>query len=85
MPLHFVQIFHSAGTSRLALSTPKPSLEVAPTTLATLLADQKIKQLLILIYSFEFGSAFIYYLFTVLATLRSAILAVQLLRSCFIP
>jgi len=55
------------------------SLEVAPTKLATFLADRKIKELLLLIYSFKFRYAFLDCLFETLATPRSAIPVAELL------
>jgi len=42
----------------VAHRTRKRSLEVAPTTLATFLADRKVTQLPLLIYSFTLRSAF---------------------------
>ena len=59
---------------RGAYDTRKPSLEVAPTNT---LAHRQITQLLLLIYSFKFRSVFLYYLFSALGTLRSAISAVH--------
>jgi len=50
---------------------------------SNILADRKTTQLLLLIYSFKFRSAFLYYLLSALAEQRSAIRAVNEVKSCF--